>query len=595
MHTYRIKQSFDYVQIQMQCDNGGCCGVVIPKFEEVNSGTENLIYAIDFGTTNTHVAYTRSGTVDSHSFSSNEIQHQVAYLNKYRSDAPNMSCGRENAEFLLNRRRRFFPQANEGAYTFPIRSVTYEPKGLDNSSNLFSDGAIGFHITKDITSEGYEPKLKWAFEESVMPTERRKRIDFFFEEILWMVKNHWFKHPATNKGNRPEIVITYPQVMMNRQRMMDKWIEIYGRVFDCDQDAATQKIKELVESFAPCCQLISNGTAVTTGLLNIDIGGATTDLQYYRKSVGAVGLDEVSRYASVLFAGDDLWGVGYENVPECITNNNKNNFTTAAQKVLKDVIFNLEDMDDHASDKGIHEIINDDIPVKQQINKLLQDLHRNFTTWLSDNTTNVCRQTLFLHYSAIVYYVGLWIRDNTSMSLPATLNFTGMGAKYITLLFQNNELLTRFTRTILERVVGEKFNDGFSLDFDKNPKNVTAEGASAYFAVKKDFAENKVAYHAGGKTVRKPMVSDLKGREEETMAAFEAFVNLYQDLPGEIGGVTIPKLRGADKERLISNGRISLGEMITKMNERAKDSPEAKISDTMFFWPLKGSLYNLGN
>jgi hypothetical protein len=84
---YQVNESFDIIQLNFKKDNAGLGCVLMPKFIEVENGTEEYIYAIDFGTSNTHVEYGRVVTdhvTETKAFTIEESKMQVALLHKPR-------------------------------------------------------------------------------------------------------------------------------------------------------------------------------------------------------------------------------------------------------------------------------------------------------------------------------------------------------------------------------------------------------------------------------------------------------------------------------------------------------------------------------
>ena len=278
----------------------------MPKFETVqNLGTEQYYYAVDFGTTNTHIAYAKKAG-DAVSFGADDIKMQAVYLNQISTT----KTGIDNLG--VAKAREFFPQIMNGdSYTFPIRTVTGQNGILDQNAALFSNTSIGFHYSKEFTRNSmYRTNIKWKFLHSV-DIEDRVRAQQFFREILFMIKNHWVRQTDTNVNNAamyPEVMLTFP-FASSIHMIQVAWEQAYQSVFGV---APKGKIRTMTESLAPCYSLINGGTAAVNGILNVDIGGGTTDMQYYM-TVGSV---ENYFYDSILFAGDDLWGKSYENMSE---------------------------------------------------------------------------------------------------------------------------------------------------------------------------------------------------------------------------------------------------------------------------------------
>lgn len=571
--------SFDYIQIiWKQDENNSICGIVIPVFPSQGNGSNTYTYGIDFGTTNTHIAY-KSGT-DIRSFGSDEIRMQVGYLNALNADNYDNSCGSGNGEIMLNEKRHFFPHSDE-SYSFPIRTASLKQNGFDDGSGLFSGACVGFNYSKEYEKDDhYEAELKWKLDNQNSAIIK-KQTELFFKEILWMVKNHWLLSTPSDKRIKPKIVITYPQAMTNHGRLLRIWKDAYMAVFECDKTISDQKVEEMVESLAPCILNITRNTLGDGGLLNIDIGGGTTDFQYFREYTAGASSEIDSFYTSALFAGDDLWGKKYQNVEIETngeeTNNFRKQFLTDGNTIRIDGTKYTKD----AFSK---------FKCKEYIMFLFRDENHLFTDFLSEHTDNICRKTMFIHYSAIIYYAAKWWSDN-GLQNPVEIQFTGLGSKYIDFLFDDNNKLVKFTKSIIAKVTRQETDINIPPLSDK-PKHATAEGASLYDSTSNlSYTKNERIFHTGIAEVTKQVYgNNLAGYKKDLMDAFEKFITAYNGLPSEIDGVIIPKLNNSEVEALKKDGKKSIEAMVQYYTTKAGGDNPKPVNDPMFFWPLKGSL-----
>lgn len=583
---YHIKGEFDYIQMCWKKGEKKTCGILIPKFNiEITSGTNEFAYGIDFGTTNTHVAYMIKGENTPVSFNSQQIAMQATFLNTL-TEPYSFSCGKENSIFMENEKRHFFPHVNDNSYDFPFRTTTIKQGTIDNDATLFGNVAIGYNYKKEYSiDKKYETELKWKLDTEKPSDEINVQCKLFFEELLWMVKNHWILSESANKKVKPQIMITYPMAMTQSPR--DRWIKVYRDVFECDENEARKKVDVMVESLAPCFSKINQQAVAAAGLLNIDIGGGTTDFQYYRRYAPVDHVEILSYYNSVKFAGDDLWGRGFEHTNLAKGGESTNNFTKAAEDVCSNVTIQLD-----ANTKIKFGDIKTDDP-KELINILLRDKEDNFSTWLKTNGNNVCRKTMFIHYSAIIYYASIWMRDH-EMDCPGLIQFTGLGAKYIDLLFGDDKKLTKYTRKIIEKVGVREIPKKFEVQTtSENPKAATAEGAALYAFNEVDEFDNKKKYHPGIIGCQKRLKGDeLSKSKEALMNSFEDFIRVYNSLPEDTDSIYRPQLTQAEIDSFESDAKSSLDELVTEYSPKEGEASKS-INDPMFFWLFKGSLYKL--
>ncbi|MEP6701275.1 MAG: hypothetical protein ABJA85_08160, partial [Bacteroidota bacterium] len=82
---YQLGESFELIQLNFTHDNSNFGGIIIPKFKEISNGTEEYVYAIDFGTSNTHIEYGRVvnfKVTETYPFTVDEKSMQMTLLNK---------------------------------------------------------------------------------------------------------------------------------------------------------------------------------------------------------------------------------------------------------------------------------------------------------------------------------------------------------------------------------------------------------------------------------------------------------------------------------------------------------------------------------
>lgn len=589
---YHVNDEFDYIQLCWNKGKESACGIVIPIFEEVQAGSKAFAYGIDFGTTNTHVAYKEDGK-DPASFGPSQITQQAAFINTLTSPNSN-SCGKENAVFMDNEKRRFFPHVTDDSYTFPFRTTTIKQGVINEKATLFGHVAIGFDYEKNIITDGYETQLKWKLDNENPVTEIEVQSELFFEELMWMVKNHWMTSKNADKSNKPKVIITYPKAMTEADNLLKRWIKAYKKVFECDETTANEKVDKMVESLAPCYKKISTGGVGAAGILNLDIGGGTTDMQYYRKYAPAGKTVTIAYYNSVLFAGDDLWGASYENVYEKGGTPKKvmdgNNFIEAAKAIYKGVKIHL------GTSSLSYEQTENIRDYKERIGIFLRDTEGHFSNKLSSKKRDdVCRKTMFLHYTALIYYSCLWMRDN-GMDCPGVIQFTGLGSKYIQLLFGDDTKLTKYTKNVVEQIM-DNMPSSFKVETSEdgeNPKSATAEGAALMAMIPGGIPKNEWRFHCGIKDKNIRLKGDkLSANQEAIMESLNNLLKLYKELPEETDDVVKPQLTQNDIEALKSKATEILAEMVTCETEKyGGDSPKS-VNDPMFFWPLKGSLCSL--
>lgn len=618
---YNVRKPFEGLQVQVKKDGnlvGG--GMVLPKWEKrPTTGVQQYMYSIDFGTTNTHMAYisyvngNASSIGDDKSFKAQEIKMQVQYL----ADVPVQARVEDATNKLVNylnhvygtfsgvnlgkitledQGRLFYPNFLVDEYSFPIRTVVTQASGaVPETARIFEHASIGFYHSKEISEKtsgkyNYNANLKWNLEENVGAGAHKTTAKLFFIELLQMVRNHWMQQPDADLTTPPRFIITYPLAMNNVTGMVNIWKEAYQAVFG-EPDKDTFNL--VPESLAPAYKLISSGTIKSAGLLNVDIGGGTTDLQYYADYDGKI----VSRYDSVRFAGDDLWGGGYENVKSDHKPAADNVFTrfTDTRLASANLQINKGDTTPYSSVE---------YRGKEKINVLLRDIDEAFFASMQRDEAKeeAAFKAIQIHYAALIYYIANWIKaDKGGMAdkFPRKLNFTGFGSKYIPFLFgkdeRSDELLTEYTKALFKAFGVDDVPDEFKVEFSENPKDVTAEGAAVY-AVKgierKDRPKQMSHLGYDGFELGQRLTwADMSTAECKQAAwkHFEDFVERFQNVDTDL----LTPMSGGLLSRFEKHAKDSFNEMYTA-NKPANDADgQGFIKDSLFFWMLKGALFNL--
>lgn len=589
---------FDYINVRFTKNDSATGKVtifgalVIPNFICPVEGNDKYYYGVDFGTTNTHIAFTSGNNVRPISFNSDTFQSQVAYLNK-------LTYTRGGTEFEMEDRlrvvkaREFYPNAQSNQYDFPIRTALYAELPVNQNTSVYAGASIGFHYPKEFTLiPSYFTSLKWDFLK-VGSSDSRGRVGVFFKEILLMIKNHWLSQSNVDHNVTPSIMITFP---LNSANPKDNWVRAYCDVFRCDEHIADLMIDTQEESLAPCVSMIMKGAVTANGLLNIDIGGGTTDIQYYRVVDPA---QPQSFYDSIRFAGDDLWGTSFENMPNVnVISIFDNNFTRLAHESLDS---NLQiSIGRNGADKT--PFGNIQLQGKELINCLLRDQGHAFSNLLStiNTNTNICRLQMFLHYSAIIYHIFKKI-EKQQLAIPAIINFSGMGSKYLELLFPQHSMqyLTNFTKQLLKVFLpGVVIPQTFEVKLSSSPKNVTAEGAALTFYTKtttpKTVPDTPLKFS--------PLVSlnynDLMNSSTTSTVVDDLrnFLDCYRNV--DLTSLNqekpfIPQMQDDVYNHLIQMGEGSYLQIATSEAQCALDRNKMVNDAPLFIWTLKDSLWKI--
>ncbi|SDL63969.1 hypothetical protein SAMN05421823_107128 [Catalinimonas alkaloidigena] len=573
-------------------------GLIIPRWERLTRGTKEYTFAIDFGTTNTHLAWTDSPTKPPRPFTISEEDLQVVLLNQPLQDASQRAGDRygpgsfgDAIELHTIQTREFIPSIIDGSsfFQFPIRTAVCEVRDFSNRpTDLLGNINIGFSVNaenKIPAHTRYHTNLKW---ETDLGQKGVDRIDVFFRELLRLIRNK----VALNDGivGQTRIVWFAPLSLdhFSRNQFEDKWKTHFQNIFKTDRTPIY-----LTESAAPYYYLNATSQVVPgrdENLLNIDIGGGTTDLLFFVEQQPTYG-------SSFRFAGDALWGDGFNTISQ-----KDNGFLQAFRQSIARIP--RSEQTSKVISYFEEALKNPDFNSADVVNLLFTYDQVNGYQFSDElNRVKHLRLILLLHFAAIMYHSAQIIQA-LGIKLPRYITFSGKGSLYLNRLAGGSNLgsLERLTRLMLKAVTGEEPPANFRLVQTPNPKEATANGGVYYTPNVHGSTETQNVRLVGtgeGQEVQAAGVHykdvDVALRDQVIQNA-ERFFALMLDTP-EITRMfkdefaieaDLPALRQSIQSKL----RDSLNNGLNRAMER-RDVREDLLNETLFFFPIKHTLYEL--
>lgn len=644
-----VSKSFDYIEVSMKVDNITCEGLVVPLWPEridVNNPDRKAIFSIDFGTSNTHIAYldpsSESDNVKALPFSIEKEYQQMVLLNQPYKENDNCPIkwrdknGFPGIPGMRGFLREFVPSVigeddRETGISYPIRTATFESENLngckkidgakqeDGLNYLFEGMNIGFNIDSEnikVEKGRYETNLKWAMQNGTDRAETRVKV--FCEQTLWMLKNMLVLKNMYHKGIR--IIHFYPESMMERDRdiFAGAWDDAAQRVFtDCGFDVTIEKPE--LESIAPFYSLIKQDGGLTTyNSVNVDIGGGTTDYfifdrQYTNEETG-------ERYygyeASVQFAGDQLWGK--KDTEERST---QNGFVEYQKSKVQS-----------QCESGELKTLYDNFSGKDNPAALSSFFFKNIGFKFGENIRKEPKLqfVLFLHYASIIYYLADMIKEiqerRPDFIIPARLTFTGKGSEYIKLISKDDATIRGITLNLLHAfgLQKDQFKNGFGVKFPTNPKGLTAEGgiykltgdSTIQVRFKREDEESGVAVLGESDKRRNTSKytnlgsrllgfepeegkvyksSEVRKNKDAVMNKVSDFVNnIYSSkgLSAELKKIGINLDEKNDKDKILKYAKESF-EICAEKYERLHSEGDQILDETLFFLAWRNALIDL--
>lgn len=597
---YEVKHThFDY--LELICPQGpDVKGLIVPKWTELDRGTQNFTFSVDFGTTNTHVAYNNATGAHPKTFTIGQHDLQVIFLNGPSSDINKTIYERYRAGFgelfplLLMQNREFVPSyiGEEGSvFEFPIRTVTCEtPNFLNESMNILGNINIGFAFNLDnsvsLQFVRYMSNLKWSLE---LDAQGETRVEAFFRELLYLIKHK----VALNNGiiENTRLIWFRPLSfdLFSLNQFKQKWDAAYQDIFK-----TTEFTISLTESVAPYYYLTATNQVVPNrdeNVVNIDIGGGTTDLLFLKGQ-------QPTFSTSFRFAGDDIWGEGYNKITGRIKDNgllkyffnyyNLNSNSPNETVVNAHVNFS-RDTSNFSSADVASQLFSSHASQKVFSESLMKARH--------------LRIIFYLHYTSIIYHIAQLIK-HLGMETPRYFCFSGKGSLYLKLLSGGPNMLVveRLTKAILRKVTGAEPKANFKIVLADNPKEATANGGvlfqgSAQQAdyghiqeVKllgsqelQDIRSNFITTQQIDSAMRQSVVENAKAYLKLVLQDPE-ITSLLPDVGVQIDpNFLLPYLQNEVEDSL------SIGLNQTHQTLRTDEV----LAETLFFYPFKQTLYQL--
>ena len=284
--TYAIAKKFQYAYVKND-NEPDIHGIVIPKFVSRN-GNHVFRFAIDFGTTNTHIEY----SVDGASPKAFDITKNDSLIQKLHVTDEYDVNDVFNSDFI--------PELIGGnsLYGYPMRTVLSESNNTNWKQSVWTMGHVNIPYTyekkKALPYNILHTDLKWSVNE-----EDRWRASKYIESLLFLLRNKVLLNNGDLK--RTELVWFYPASMTQSRynRFKEEWKKKFEEMFGVPK----KNIISISESVAPY-YYHRNTNGATSTAISIDIGGGTTDVLMVDKGVPRL-------LTSFRFAANSIFGDGY--------------------------------------------------------------------------------------------------------------------------------------------------------------------------------------------------------------------------------------------------------------------------------------------
>ena len=550
--------------------------MLIPKFKKQRN-INTFDFAVDLGTSNTHIEYRSQNDLQPQPFAFNSNDTLAAHFFK-----PSYIKGTQDdlIDEIPLIEKDFIPLSiGEKDFQFPTRTTLSCSKSTDWTNKQYPYGLFNIPLTydkrKDLIYNNIKYNIKWG------TGDEQYTIDAYVNCLMLMMRNK----VLLNDGDLSKTKITwfYPISMTPKriQKLKETWDTYFNKYFN--ENGTTYS---MTESVAPIVYYFSKYTTANN-LINIDIGGGTTDIAFAKNK-------EIMFATSFKYATNVL----FENTYSSLDTNN------GIIDWHKDNIFNL------LQEKGVNELVT----MFKSNNNLLPSNMASFLFSLKENSlikeadindkaidfNSILREdenfkiVIILYYVSIIYHIAHIVKTE-GLDEPRHIAFSGNGSKIINILTQDVSLLSQFTKSIFEKVLGRKYKgelDIIGLEKNSNPKQSTCKGG----ILKQQSASNVQTIILSGdcdalidkNTTYQDIDNNYKQRVIKSVESFFNFVFVSLN-----NSFDFDDCFGVTKESIYIARAICKKDLMTYLDngiEQRLDESNGKdlIEETTFFYPIKG-------
>ena len=571
-HVYSVNGSnFDYIRIK--CDQ--MSGIVVPKFKEVN-GRNRYKFAVDFGTTNTHIEYSVNES-PTQEFNMSADDSQIRLLAEY-SRAHEIVFESEFIPSIIGQ---------DSKYNFPMRTAMTESRITNWEQPVFPMVQAGFAFT-------YEKLLEYAYNRIITnlkwsnDVNNIQKVTCYIESLMMLLRNKVLLNGGTLEET--EIVWFYP-ISMSQARygqFKQVWENAYTKYFG----PKIGHITPMTESVAPYEYYKKSNTKVNN-IVTIDIGGGTTDVVIAEN-------ERVQNITSFRFAANAIFGDAFAD------NNGTQNgivrqFKYRLRRILEQndntetQLRNVFDQLDAANNSA--DIASFLFSLKDNVtNRGLRNLIDFNAILLADETQ---KMSFIIFYTAIIYHVAHIMR-NRGLQMPRHIAFSGNGSKVISILTPDETTLQTLTRRIFERIYGEAYgNDGLTvLHRQDQPKEATCKGGLVCNVIQPylDIQDLKLVLDSASmdEFVQRGFTYEQVDDDylKNTVLQVKNFLDFVFDLNDELH---FNNMLGVDAKSIQIAKDVCYRDLLTFANRGLRNrlnevDATDEIEETLFFYPLVGVL-----
>lgn len=591
---FKANGNYDYLELSVN----GISNVLIPEWRWLTPSTDEMEFAIDFGTTNTHIEYKKKGEGAisnlEYAIGSGTLTYLLD-LKKWDEIPPG-----DIKQFYPQFEKYLFPLTirQNGESHFPMRSALSYNEHIDfgTISNALLDGnSYHFYERRSIAdTQKIKTDLKWSNYDD--PNDK-SLVKLYVESLLQLVRIK-----AINEGCHPKNVKIkwfYPVSMNHHEK--DMFTEIWDKYFkSVFENTKPDNLLRISESVAPYLYYRNKypGKSMT-----IDIGGGSADVALFDKDSA-----EASYITSFKFAGNSIFGDGYTS-PQRQLDTELNGFVNLFSERVQNLLSNDKYKELSRIESRLRNASKNSADYVSFLFSLEEDKNLNFS-FAEELKANKKINMAFLVYYASIFYYSAQLQKKLGKSIPDNFIFSGTASK--TLLFLDSSKQDGFKRIkdLILGIYSKVFKEDFSekeifIELDKDPKQVTARGGLK-LTISEKLHDDKVLIWLGGvndldlvvdkeKDISStPRYNEIEGAKiQDLISSIQDFYHVldqYMDSKNLLGDFNID---GSAREIFKKWRDKNLEEFVKWGIESHYGDKTQHIEETLFFFPLIGILNRL--
>lgn len=583
------QQIFDRVKVS----DGNSYGVLLPTLPS-KGNAEQFIFAVDFGTTNTHIEYKTNNGHNIKPFDIEESEQQVEFLIG-KNDAYNIVADID-----------FIPETVGGEnkeFKFPIRTAlsVVKQKKENQKVNPFTEANVVIPYEKR-KIPGYNDiltQLKWESNEN--------EIKYFIDSLCYMLRNKvvinggdlsatklsWF-YPLSMAGSRSKVIENIWKVSYAKY-FLGESVDNIVNLQDETKKILNERLSYLPESVAPYLYYKDHRdyNDAINNLISIDIGGGTSDIVFVQDQV-------VNFVTSFRFAANSIFGLGEHSTPVV------SKYQAEIENIIKsnDDNFQLETLYESITNTDNGDIASFFFSLSEH--KMMQNADFSFNSILQRDSSQ--KLIFILFYTAIIYHTAHIVKAK-ELPLPRHITFSGNGSRLLSIVGEI-DVLEELSKDIFEQVCEKKFSEGglTIIHNTQTPKEITCKGGIK--AANSDYVQPQfnpivllgIDNHTFVTNQDKYADIDIKEYSERAKAEAKKFINyviddlLYKNYTRGVIPETFLEALNIDSQTLSTAKHVLKNDedlkTFTINSIRRKlskdDAHTTQIEESFFFYPIAG-------